>query len=542
MCRKLILLTSFVLVLGFVNNANAADIVWIGLGADNLWSNPANWEGNKVPTAADDVAVEVPGAAAPNGPLIQDGIDAECGVLWNEVAGEPTMTMTGGTLTISGWGIWWGDGPGCNPTFYQSGGTIDLTGGPGVHEFGWGGAAGTWIMTGGTVNAKGISIPSGAGNSGTIYLHGGTYNVGTERGGLVMRENGLIDITEGTFILEGDETAKINDLIAAGQITAYGGAGQFEIDFDVRNPGSTTVTAVEEGKAYNPAPADGALYEDIWATLSWSPTDAAASHDVYFGEDFDSVNDGTGDTFRGNQPLTTTTFFVGFVGRPYPDGLVPGTTYYWRIDEIEADGTTTHKGDVWSFWIPPRIAYEPDPADGAKFIDPNADLSWTAGFGASFHYVYFGDNFDDVNGATGGLFQGNMTYALDTLEVDKTYYWRVDESADTITMLKGDVWSFKTRPVISIVDPNLVGWWKLDDEGTGIAVDYSGYDHYGTFNGDPQFAPGNDGDALDFDGDDYVVLGSGGVLDFGDATDFSILLWIKWAGTSSDPAFISNKN
>ena len=25
------------------------------------------------------------------------------------------------------------------------------------------------------------------------------------------------------------------------------------------------------------------------------------------------------------------------------------TTYYWRVDEIEVDKTTKHKGDVWSF-------------------------------------------------------------------------------------------------------------------------------------------------------------------------------------------------
>ncbi len=453
MCRKLILLTSFVLVLGFVNNANAADIAWTGLGADNLWSNPANWEGNKVPTAADDVAVEVPGAAAPNGPLIQDGIDAECGVLWNEVAGEPTMTMTGGTLTISGWGIWWGDGPGCNPTFYQSGGTVSLTGGPGIHEFGWGGASGTWIMTGGTVNAKGISIPSGAGNSGEIYLHGGTYNVGTERGGLVMRENSLIDITEGTFILEGDETAKINDHIAAGQITAYGGAGQFEMDYDVRNPGSTTVTAIEAGKAYKPDPADGALYEDTWASLSWSPADAAASHDVYFGDNFDNVNNGTGDTFRGNQ--VDTFFVVGFHGYPYPDGLVPGTTYYWRIEEVDADGNTIHKGDIWSFTIPPKTAYDPNPADGAEFIDPNVELSWAEGFGAILHTVYFGDNFDDVDNAAGGVSQGDTTYRpfFCPLELEKVYYWRVDEY-DALDTYKGDVWSFTTPGAVGSPNPS----------------------------------------------------------------------------------------
>jgi hypothetical protein len=126
----------------------------------------------------------------------------------------------------------------------------------------------------------------------------------------------------------------------------------------------------------------------------------------------------------------------------YPDGLENGKTYYWRIDEVnDADPNSPWKGNVWSFMVPPRMAYNPVPADGARFIDPDVLLSWTAGFGAKLHNVYFGDNFDDVNNATGGPPLGITTYALDTLELEKTYYWRVDEF-DAVNTYKGDVWSF----------------------------------------------------------------------------------------------------
>ncbi|HUV63700.1 MAG TPA: hypothetical protein VMW24_07365 [Sedimentisphaerales bacterium] len=37
-------------------------------------------------------------------------------------------------------------------------------------------------------------------------------------------------------------------------------------------------------------------------------------------------------------------------GGPYPSGLVAGTTYYWRIDEVnDADPNSPWKGPVWSF-------------------------------------------------------------------------------------------------------------------------------------------------------------------------------------------------
>ncbi len=204
--------------------------------------------------------------------------------------------------------------------------------------------------------------------------------------------------------------------------------------------------------ALGPIPKDGALLEDTWVSVSWGSGAFAASHDVYVGDNFDDVNTGAEGTFQGNQ---TDTFFVaGFPGFAFPDGLVPGTTYYWRIDEVnDAEPNSPWKGDVWSFSVPPRTAYYPDPADAAELVDPDADLSWTAGFGAKLHTVYFGDNFDDVNNAAGGLPQGATTYTPGPLKMAKTYYWRVDEF-DAVETYKGDVWSFTTEGAVGSPDPS----------------------------------------------------------------------------------------
>jgi hypothetical protein len=185
--------------------------------------------------------------------------------------------------------------------------------------------------------------------------------------------------------------------------------------------------------------------------LSWRPGDFAVSHDVYIGDDFDDVNNGAEGTFVGNQ--TGTFIVVGFPGFPYPDGLVPGTTYYWRIDEVnDTDPNSPWKGDVWSFSIPPKTAYFPAPADGAESVDVDVQLSWTGGYGAKLHTIYFGDNFDDVNNATGGQAQGTTTHAPAALEMAKTYYWRVDEF-DVTDTYKGDVWSFTTEGAVGSPDP-----------------------------------------------------------------------------------------
>ncbi|MFH1718738.1 MAG: LamG domain-containing protein [Planctomycetota bacterium] len=203
--------------------------------------------------------------------------------------------------------------------------------------------------------------------------------------------------------------------------------------------------------AWGPTPEDGALYPNTWVNLSWKPGPFAVSHDVYVGDNFDDVNDGAGDTFRGNQAGLF--LVIGFPGFPYPDGLVPGTTYYWRVDEVnDAEPNSPWKGPVWSFSVPPRTAYNPNPADGAEFVDPAATFSWTGGFGAKLHTVYIGTSFDDVNNAAGGAPQGVASYKPASLEAEKVYYWRVDEF-DALATHKGDVWGFTTAGAAGSLQP-----------------------------------------------------------------------------------------
>jgi len=193
-------------------------------------------------------------------------------------------------------------------------------------------------------------------------------------------------------------------------------------------------------KASNPEPLDGAIYDNTWVSLSWRPGEDAISFDVYIGTNYDDVRNGTGDTFRGNQ--SNRFFIVGFYGYPYPEGLVPGITYYWRIDEINNEHPNSPwVGDVWSFKTTPNKAHDPEPADGAELVESNVILSWEPGFHAILHTVFFGDSFAEVSNATGGRLQGDTTYNPGLLELGKSYYWRVDEF-DGRETYKGDIWSF----------------------------------------------------------------------------------------------------
>ena len=287
-------------------------------------------------------------------------------------------------------------------------------------------------------------------------------------------------------------------------------------------------------QAKDPYPADGALHEDTWVGLGWTASEFAATHDVYFGESFDDVNDGLGDTFRGN--VSFTTYIAGFPGYAYPDGLIPGTTYYWRIDEVnDADPNSPWKGQVWSLTIPTRTAYAPDPPDGDQYVSPDVVLSWMPGLGAKLHTMHFGDNFDDVNEATEGVSLTDAAYTPGPLEKDMTYYWRVDESDEAATY-KGEVWSISTVPAIPIDEPNLVGFWSLD-EGSGLyAVDWSGHDNHGDLIGQPQWAVGYDGGALDLDGSSWVDCGNPATLQI--VGPITIACWINPAEFDGEQGFV----
>ena len=126
------------------------------------------------------------------------------------------------------------------------------------------------------------------------------------------------------------------------------------------------VEFTSDGNTRKPSPADGVSIVDTWVTLTWTPGDSAVSHNVYFSNNLDDVSAGSEAAFQGNQ--VETFFLVGLPGFPYPEGLVQGTTYYWRIDEIDAGGFV-EPGDIWEFEVPEEI-----PPQIPRPIEPDEQL------------------------------------------------------------------------------------------------------------------------------------------------------------------------
>jgi len=198
----------------------------------------------------------------------------------------------------------------------------------------------------------------------------------------------------------------------------------------------TARSMAAELKATNPRPANGATGVTL-PLLQWTRGATAVWHDVYVGT---NPQPGPAELVASRQPTVLSIYF-------YVPGLKPGTTYYWRVDEVEADKTTIHTGDVWSFTAQALTASNPTPADAATGVDPSVKLTWLPGDRAVLHNVYFGTVETLVAQGAADAFKGKQVapaYDPGILQLGTTYYWRIDEVAVDGMVSAGAVWRFTT--------------------------------------------------------------------------------------------------
>ncbi|GAH12240.1 unnamed protein product, partial [marine sediment metagenome] len=103
----------------------------------------------------------------------------------------------------------------------------------------------------------------------------------------------------------------------------------------------------------------------------------------------------------------------------------------------------------------PVWAREPNPASGATDVDVDLVLSFRAGREGAEHNV-------DISTDEQVVIDGNApvttvtetSYSLSPLDVDSTYYWRVDEvnEAEIPATWQGDIWNFTTQESLVVDD------------------------------------------------------------------------------------------
>ena len=135
-----------------------------------------------------------------------------------------------------------------------------------------------------------------------------------------------------------------------------------------------------------------------------------------------------------------------------------------------------------AFMITPVSAREPYPDFGAAEVDVDAILSWRAGREVAAHDVYLsGDEQAVIDGTASVGTVAETSFIPLSLDVDTTYYWRIDEvnDAQTPTTWSSDIWSFTTVDSIVVDNFELYNDVNPDQPGSNRIFD-KWIDGYGT--------------------------------------------------------------
>ncbi|MDT8303299.1 MAG: hypothetical protein RQ760_17605 [Sedimentisphaerales bacterium] len=326
MLRKLFFLVSFVLVLGLVGNVSA-DIQFPDTSGDHLWNTPANWATGALPTLNDGYVrlFTLPGPIIMAGEsYVVNGIH-----LGNtgDVAGA--LTLKGGSLEVLG-------ALNCG---FKGPGTINMIDGT--------------LLIPGT-----LKIARDPGSLGHINLNGGTVTANS----FLMRENedavGTLNVGGGMLTVNGDQISLLQEYIDNGWITTYEGSGTPNMDYNVSNPGQTTLTAVHN---LTPVPANRSIVRPGQVELIWTLPDSLnpgdpVSVDVYFTDDLQALEQFTDPAaiqVVNKQNATSVTVQTQ-----------AKTRYFWAVDTyIDSASDFPVVGPIFSFLAdnaPPSVNAGPD--------------------------------------------------------------------------------------------------------------------------------------------------------------------------------------
>jgi hypothetical protein len=334
MYTRLTILISLVLALFLVGNVQAQDATWTDAEGNHLWSTPGNW--SEFPTLAHWAKVR----NGPPGPTIasEDAVASRVHVGYEEGS---ALTVEGGTLVVSGDDLLLGKNGGSG-TLNMISGTIDV-----ARDFEVGGGdPGIINMTGGTITvADDFMIPELIASTAEVNLDGGTIII---NGDLTMRPdgdtmNGKLNITAGTLILAGNVVSTVQGYIDNGWITAYGGNGTVQLDYDVTNERQTTLKGVHK---LNPNPVNGSIVPAGVVELSWRSPDPCTPGqpvpvDVYFTDNWEAL-------YSFTDPVSIQVVSKSNVTSVTVQA-VPKTQYYWAVDTYIGDPNDPSFGPIFSF-------------------------------------------------------------------------------------------------------------------------------------------------------------------------------------------------
>ncbi len=206
--------------------------------ASGNWSQAANWTGATVPNGDFKAVFNVPNAAEC---VLTGEISLTHLVTGDQGPGGILRLAAGARLTCTDWG---GPYNRSSLTVVEAGAIADFQSrlligqidDPGDHQM-------EFRMTGGSVNVGG-PVRIGESFDATNVVPHIQINGGMLTADRLEIDRGTLDLTQGTILLRTDQRTDIARWLTEGNLTAFGGSGDIEFDWNVRNPGRLTLTAV----------------------------------------------------------------------------------------------------------------------------------------------------------------------------------------------------------------------------------------------------------------------------------------------------------
>lgn len=192
--------------------------------------------------------------------------------------------------------------------------------------------------------------------------------------------------------------------------------------------------------AFSPEPKDGSTTDALKIPLRWQAGASEASEFVvYVGSDRKAVEEGKADLV---QRVKTREFEKA--------DLKVGMRYFWRVDQLDAQGRIIAPGLVWSFTADSGLATDPQPRDHDSNVSVTTrSLSWEPGRYATRQRVYVGSSVDEVEHASkpvAELSGDAKTVSLPAALLAGTLcFWRIDSDNGAQPATRGAVWTFRTQ-------------------------------------------------------------------------------------------------
>ncbi len=316
----------------FVPDSNPT-IEWTGLGGDNLWSNPLNWTGGRIPESQDRVIINVTGDAS----ILYSGLTSTIA----ELRSQEALTIASGSLRVGG-------------QSYTSGG-LHLTGGV-LRVNGYLALTGPSTWTGGTFSGSGITnVVSTLSISGTEHktLTGGHVldNRGTivwTGGNIGISQQAVINnLTNAVFDIQTDDDI-IDDINARGVINNSG-------TWRKSVGSSTSLASTQTRVAFN----NNGSIEVLVGTLDLERGSNSSASSLFIGQEATlrwqqfTTNNGAEVTIdgRGSVYLSGETHFNGLstirgnIGQNGGDVIITGDVYV--SGTLVLDTQVTWTGQDW---------------------------------------------------------------------------------------------------------------------------------------------------------------------------------------------------